>query len=102
MLSNMKSQSTMSVSQARSAFPQIVAQVAKTGESVTVSRYGKPLAVIAPVPTVTADVHPLRGMPLVIAEDFDAPLDHYWEALEDETSVSRAAEEPTTYKKTNH
>jgi len=98
MLYKMK-KSTMSVSQVRNDLPQIVAEVAQTGVSVTISRYGKPLAMIAPVPSTSAAVHPLRGVPLVVAEDFDAPLDHYWEALEDEISVSRAAEEPTKYGK---
>jgi len=94
-----KMKQAMSISQARNAFPQIVAEVAQKGVSVTISRYGKPLAVIAPAPSVAATVHPLRGMPLVSAEDFDAPLDHYWEALEDDISVSRAAEGAVTYKK---
>ena len=87
----------MSVSQARNAFPQIVAEVAKSGEPVTVSRYGKPLVVITPVTNTETSVHPLRGLPLVVAKDFDATLDHYWGALDDDTSICHAAEEPKTY-----
>lgn len=97
MLCKMKPKSTMSISQARNALPQVVAEVAQTGKPVTISRYGKALAMIVPATNVLAPVYPLRGMPLVVAKDFDVPLDHYWEAIDDETSASHAAEEPARY-----
>ena len=98
MLCMMKPKSTMSVSQARNAFPQIVSEVAKSGVSVTVSRYGKPLAMIIPVPDTKTSAYPLRGMPLFIAEDFNAPLDHLWEALDENDSLGyKVAEESIPY-----
>jgi len=55
--------------------------------------------VIAPALNAETSAYPLRGMPLAVAEDFDAPLDHLWQALEDDNLTSRAAEEPAVYGK---
>jgi len=60
-----------------------MARVAK-GEDVLVTRRGKPYVrlVAAGVTGSTKAGHPLRGSVLHMADDFDAPLEELWNALE--------------------
>ena len=75
---------TMTISVARKRLPWIIDRVSRQGESVTVTRRGKAVATIAPVNTSEAapDRHPLRGIPITVAPDFDAPLPELWESLQ--------------------
>lgn len=74
---------TISISDARNHLPSVIDEVLKTNEQVVVVRYGIPTVAIVPFrDTATAENrHPLRGHPIALAEDFDAPMPHLWEAL---------------------
>ncbi|HWM93110.1 MAG TPA: type II toxin-antitoxin system prevent-host-death family antitoxin [Thermoanaerobaculia bacterium] len=75
----------LNVSQARQQLPTLVDEVAKSGEEVLITRRGEPLAKLVPFQPKEAEkaAHPLRGLPIEIADDFDAPLPELWEALSD-------------------
>jgi prevent-host-death family protein len=74
----------LNVSEARQRLPAIIDEVASTGRAVLVTRRGKPLVKIVPCRPErgTAERLPLRGLPLKLARDFDAPIDGLFEALD--------------------
>ena len=55
-------------------------------ETIIISRKGKPVAHLTPIPSDScqddASRFPLRGISISIAEDFDEPVPGLWEALE--------------------
>jgi antitoxin (DNA-binding transcriptional repressor) of toxin-antitoxin stability system len=55
-------------------------------ETITISRKGKPVAQLVPIPSNTYEDeitrYPLRSISISIAEDFDEPAPELWEALE--------------------
>jgi prevent-host-death family protein len=72
------------VSEARKHLPALAEEVARTGVAVLITRRGRPLAkLVSPTPQVAggADALALRGLPLVLNEDFDEPLEDIWDAL---------------------
>lgn len=71
------------LSELRRDLPTWADSVLNTGEGIIVTRHGKPIAKLVPCGAEDVGGPPLalRGMPLVVAEDFDAPLDAGWEAL---------------------
>jgi prevent-host-death family protein len=73
----------LNVSQARQQLPTLVDEVAQSGEEVLITRRGEPMAKLVPFQPKEAEkvAHPLRGLPIEIAEDFDEPLPELWEAL---------------------
>jgi prevent-host-death family protein len=75
----------LNVSESRKSLPRLLAEISEDGEPVLVTRRGKPLAKIVPCTPeelgLEIDALPLRGLPFVMADDFDAPLDAEWEAL---------------------
>jgi antitoxin (DNA-binding transcriptional repressor) of toxin-antitoxin stability system len=75
---------TMTISVARKRLPWIIDRVSCQGESVLVTRRGKAVATIVPVKGsgTPPDRHPLRGVPITLAPDFDAPLPELWESLQ--------------------
>lgn len=85
---------TLNISEARNILPALVESVATTRASVLLLRYGKPAAMLVPVEDDAArtNPYPLRGMPISLPDDFDAPLADLWETCE-------AAEPPTAYGK---
>lgn len=76
---------TLNVSQARQQLPTLVDEVSQLGHEVLITRRGQPLAKLVPFQPMEAEkaAHPLRGLPIEIADDFDAPLPELWEALSD-------------------
>ncbi len=58
-------------------------EVAATQTEVVVTRDGIPVARIVPwqAKRTSTNRYPLRGMPIVIAEDFDEPMAELWETL---------------------
>jgi antitoxin (DNA-binding transcriptional repressor) of toxin-antitoxin stability system len=54
-------------------------------ETIIISRKGKPVAQLVPIPSDTyqeeAARYPLRGVSISIAEDFYEPAPELWEAL---------------------
>lgn len=58
-------------------------EMTATQTEVVVTRDGIPVARIVPWQAKQASTHhyPLRGMPIVIAEDFDESMPELWEAL---------------------
>jgi prevent-host-death family protein len=73
---------TLNVSDARNTLPALIESVSTTHKPVLLLRYGKPAAMLVPVVESMgeADPHPLRGLPLTVSEDFDAPSSDTWEA----------------------
>jgi prevent-host-death family protein len=71
---------TITISEARRTLPALIAQVARTGVPVTITRHDEVVARIVPVQADVSDDLPLRGHPLEIADDFDEPLGDLWEA----------------------
>lgn len=61
----------------------VLDEVVATQTEVVVTRNGIPVARIVPWQAKPTSSHhyPLRGMPIVIAEDFDEPMPELWEAL---------------------
>lgn len=74
----------LNISEARNRLPALVDSVAATHAPVTLLRYGKPAAMLVPVQTgkTKNNPYPLRGLPIQVADDFDAPLSGLWEALD--------------------
>jgi prevent-host-death family protein len=73
---------TLTLSEARRTLPSLADEVSTTGEVVVVTRHGKPIMKLVPCSAAErgeAEL-PLRGVPLRMTDDFDAPLDD-WEAL---------------------
>ena len=58
---------------------------AARGEEILVTRRGKPYVRIVPATPASARraAYPLRGSPVRMAADFDAPLDRLWQALDE-------------------
>lgn len=77
---------SLSVSSARSKLPSLLDDVFTKHETIIISRKGRPVAQLAPIPLDTcqdeATRFPLRGISIYIAEDFDEPAPELWEALE--------------------
>ena len=73
---------TLNVSEARNTLPALIESVSTTHNPVMLLRYGKPAAMLVPIVEqgMGKNRHPLRGMPITIADDFDAPLSNVWEA----------------------
>ncbi len=83
---------TLNISVARNTLPALVDSVSATHAPVVLLRYGKPAAMLVPVTVQHAQTnpYPLRGTPITVAKDFDAPLPNLWEAC-------GVAEEHLTY-----
>ena len=77
---------SLSISSARSMLPFLLDDVFTKHETIIISRKGKPVAQLSPIPSDThqneADRFPLRGVSITIAENFDEPAPELWEALE--------------------
>ncbi len=73
---------TLNISEARNTLPTLVESVASTRAPVVLLRYGKPAAMLVPIQTerANANPYPLRGAPISMPNDFDAPLAHLWGA----------------------
>jgi antitoxin (DNA-binding transcriptional repressor) of toxin-antitoxin stability system len=77
---------SLSVSSARSQLPSLLDDVFIKHETIIISRKGKPVAQLTPIPPDTfADKNkcfPLRTIAITIADDFDEPAPELWGALE--------------------
>lgn len=75
----------LNVSSARSRLPSLLVEVASKRESIVISRNGKPVAQLSPLPAedYVRDMsrYPLRSVSITISDDFDEPLPELWEAL---------------------
>jgi prevent-host-death family protein len=73
----------MTLSEARAQLPALADSVSVTGEPVVVTRRGRPIVKLVRCDTSDLErvLHPLRGLPLWMADDFDAPIDAGWDAL---------------------
>lgn len=74
---------TISISEARNHLPSVIDEVLKTHEQVVVVRYGTPTVAIVPFRDSASAVnrYPLRGHPIALTDDFDAPMPNLWDAL---------------------
>lgn len=77
---------SLSVSSARSQLPSLLDDVVMKHETIIISRKGKPVAQLTPIPTDAAlderKRFPLRAIAISIADDFDESAPELWEALE--------------------
>ncbi len=77
---------SLSVSSARSNLPSLLDDVFIKHETIIISRKGKPVALLSPIPSDTYQDEsirfPLRSISISIAENFDEPDPELWEALE--------------------
>ena len=77
---------SLSVSSARSKLPSLLDDVLIKHETIIISRKGKPVAQLTPIPSDTYMEEslrfPLRSISISIAENFDDPDPGLWEALE--------------------
>ncbi|MEH2316099.1 type II toxin-antitoxin system Phd/YefM family antitoxin [Nostoc sp.] len=66
-----------------STLTALLDEMAATQTEVVVTRDGIPVARIVPWQAKRTSTHyyPLRGMPIVIAEDFDESMPELWETL---------------------
>jgi antitoxin (DNA-binding transcriptional repressor) of toxin-antitoxin stability system len=73
------------LSEARKILPHLIDELLAGSDPVVIERRGKPVAVLTRYREQDEQIgsHPLRGVSLVVAEDFDAPIDAQWEALAD-------------------
>lgn len=77
---------SLSVSAARSCLPSLLDDVVVKHETIIISRKGKPVAQLMPIPSDTyqkeSERFPLRSVSISIAKDFDEPDVDLWGALE--------------------
>ena len=77
---------SLSISSARSKLPSLLDDVLIKHETIIISRKGKPVAQLMPIPSDTYSDEtvrfPLRSIAISIADDFDDPTPEMWEALE--------------------
>jgi antitoxin (DNA-binding transcriptional repressor) of toxin-antitoxin stability system len=77
---------SLSVSSARSKFPTLLDDVFSKHETFIISRKGKPVAQLSPLPSDgyqdDAVRFPLRAVSITIADNFDEPAPELWGALE--------------------
>lgn len=77
---------SFSVSSARSQLPSLLDDVFINHETIIISRKGKPVAQLTPIPPDTFpdknNRFPLRTIAISIADDFDEPAPELWGALE--------------------
>lgn len=90
---------TMNVSEARNTLPELIESVSSTRKPVMLLRYGRPAAMLVPVVEAArqASPHPLRGLPIEVSEDFDAPMPDLWEVCgvaEENQSYQTSAKKP--------
>ncbi len=74
---------SVNISEVRNSLPQILRKIRRSHETITILRYGKPIANIVPFEDSESEVdkYPLRGIPIILSEDFDEPLIELWDAL---------------------
>ncbi len=74
---------TLTISDVRGHFPELVEEVASTHEGVIITRRGKPRACLMPYEhhDHRETRYPLRGLPITVSDDFDEPLPELWEVL---------------------
>ena len=77
---------SFSISSARSKLPSLLDDVFTKHETIIISRKGKPVAQLSPIPADTfqdeAACFPLRGVSITISDNFDEPAPELWEALQ--------------------
>lgn len=64
--------STVTSTEVRNKLSRILADIDRTGESITITRRGRPIARLVPVTTVVRKFGQLPG--LLVPDDFDEPL----------------------------
>lgn len=65
---------TTSSTEAKARLNALLAEVVATGEPVTITSHGKPVAILSPVTPIPRRFGQLAGR-ISVPEDFDAPLD---------------------------
>ena len=65
---------TTSSTEAKARLNALLAEVASTGESVTITSHGKPVAILSPATPTARRFGQLAGR-ITVPDDFDAPMD---------------------------
>ncbi len=71
---------TTTSTEAKARLNALLAEVASTGEPVTITSHGKPVAILSPATPVPRRFGHLAGK-VTVPDDFDAPLDSVDAAL---------------------
>ena len=71
----------VSVSDLRSALPELLKKVEATHEPLTVTRHGKAIAKLVPAEGGGKKMYALRGKPIFVSPDFDEPMDGLLDAV---------------------
>lgn len=72
---------SLSPPEARRTLPALTDEVSEQGEEIIITRRGQPVMRLVPILAEVPKMA-LRGLPIQIPDDFDAPMDAGWEALE--------------------
>ena len=75
---------SLSISEVRNNLPQILKKISTSHETITILRYGKPIATIAPLENTDPEQekYPLRRFPIIISKDFNEPMPELWDVLD--------------------
>ena len=73
---------TVQISKFKASCLEMLDQVQTTGEPLTITRRGQPVAVVYPAPPTTKRVFGCMKDSLQILGDIVSPLDVVWEAME--------------------
>lgn len=77
---------SLTISAARNTLPSLIDDVLTRHETIIISRNGKPVAQLSPIPADSYATdhsrYALRGVPISISDDFDDPTPELWEALQ--------------------
>jgi prevent-host-death family protein len=73
----------LNIQETDSTLTSLLDEVTATQAEIILTRNGIPIARIVPCETEqkTTQHYPLRGMPIMISEDFDDSMPELWEAL---------------------
>ena len=64
---------TLSSTEAKAKFNAVLAEVAATGQPVTITNHGKPVAVLRPAEAPVREFGMLAGL-ITVPDDFDDPM----------------------------
>lgn len=72
----------LEVKETDTALATLLDEVTASKSEVVITRNGQPIARLVPCKIASSTPnYPLRGMPIIISEDFDEPMPELWSAL---------------------
>ncbi len=80
---------TIKASEFKAKCLQLMDEVARTGDSITITKNGKPVAQLIPAATTVSSLAGLHKGRIEICGDIVSPVENEWEAQGDLTGYSR-------------